>query len=112
MAKYKQVKILQEYWEKLESKGISANQAISSYLGLPNGVTLGLPKPILAPQARSVVDEAEEEQLKYLTLCVAGIHNFLYKTQTVNGYKNPSSYKINLMAKQIYAELKEESENS
>ena len=143
MAKYKQVKILQEYADMLEAKGLSANQAIAEFLGinktvdikiskpldlgLPNQGDLGLPKPnnkepsfpmetiskpIQAPQALSpILDSDLEEQLKYLTLCVSGMHNFLWKTQTVNGYQNPSSYKINLMAKRIYAELKEESEN-
>jgi hypothetical protein len=130
MAKYKQVKILEEYSIKLKELGISANQAINAYLieklpvgeienlgkrpinpvlGIPNGVTSGLPKPV--KQGTYVSYGESEDQLKYLTLCVAAIHNFLYKTQSVNGYKNPSSYKVNVLAKQIYAELKEESEN-
>lgn len=127
--KYKQVKIKQEYSDMLGDLDLTANKAIGVFLknkgynietqklspctlektdkvsdsGNPNHV---LGNPSVTPE---ILNESEE-LMKYLILCISNIHNFLWKTQTVNGYNNPSSYKINKKSKEIWAKLKSDSE--
>jgi len=108
---YKQVKINTEYLEQIESLGFSANQAIGKLLEIhkvspvrndKNTSNLGLGNPKVTPLGNPNMDP---ELLNTLITTVSTMHKFLWKTQTCNGYKNPSSYMINQKATEIYNKM-------
>ncbi len=131
---YKQVKISEKNARRLSYLGLTANKALNNYLldksvekTFPvsvekKGNLLDLRNPESAhnPQTRNPNSEIsniignpnkDDEIIDYILLCISSIHNFLWKTQTINGYKNPSSFKINQKAKLIFEKMKKKSEN-
>ena len=108
---YKQVKVNTEYLDQVKALGFSASQAIGKLLEIhkvspvrndkiTGNSSLGNPR-----MPRVGNPDMDPELLNTLITTVSTIHKFLWKTQTCNGYKNPSSYMINQKATEIYNKM-------